>query len=100
MQPNTTQPALMAWSFTSGKESKAASGYYIDLTAHLEAAGFERIPAHSGWQSSYNKTEWWHYQWAADKQSTFQDEVELIGISEKQLKNAGYTDGEMDHAPG
>lgn len=33
----------------------------IDVTAILEANGFERIPAHNGWETSYNKREWWHY---------------------------------------
>ena len=33
----------------------------IDVTAILEAHGFERIPAHAGWETRYNRREWWHY---------------------------------------
>jgi hypothetical protein len=36
-----------------------------------------------------------------DVQKTFQDEMELIGISEKQLFAAGWTtEAELDHPPG
>ncbi len=76
-------------------------GYYFDLTAEIEKGGlFERIPAHGGWDTNYNKTEWWHFQYAPDKQATFQDECELVGISEADLKKAGYTEAEMDRKPG
>ncbi len=33
----------------------------VDVTAILDKNGFERIPAHDGWEKSYNKQEWWHY---------------------------------------
>lgn len=33
----------------------------IDVTAILAAHGFERIPAHAGWEDRYNRREWWHY---------------------------------------
>lgn len=33
----------------------------VDVTAILEKNGFSRIPAHKGWEKSYNKREWWHY---------------------------------------
>ena len=33
----------------------------VDVTAILEKNGFSRIPAHTGWETSYNKREWWHY---------------------------------------
>lgn len=76
-------------------------GYYLDLTAALQLDGlFERIPAHGGWDTNYNKTEWWHFQYAPDKQQTFQDECELIGISEADLKKAGYSEADRDRKPG
>jgi hypothetical protein len=34
---------------------------FVDVTAILSAHGFQRIPAHTGWETSYNKREWWHY---------------------------------------
>jgi hypothetical protein len=66
-------------------------GYYIDLTGWIESTGrFERIAAQSGWQGSYDKTEWWHFQYKLDKQATFLDEMELIGITEAKLKTGGW----------
>jgi len=47
------------------------SGWYFDFTAAAREFGFERIPAWKGWQKSYNRREFWHYQkadgltWAA-----------------------------------
>lgn len=37
-------------------------GYAWDFTEAAEDVGLERIPAWSGWQSSYTKREFWHYQ--------------------------------------
>lgn len=38
------------------------NGYAWDFTEAAESVGLERIPAWSGWQSSYTKKEFWHYQ--------------------------------------
>lgn len=38
------------------------NGYAIDFTKLAEKYGFTRIPAWSGWQSHYNRREFWHYQ--------------------------------------
>jgi len=38
------------------------NGYAWDFTRAAESVGLERIPAWSGWQSSYTKREFWHYQ--------------------------------------
>lgn len=38
------------------------TAYLFDFTAEAEAVGFERIPAWNGWQSHYNRREFWHYQ--------------------------------------
>jgi len=35
---------------------------FIDVTAILEENGFARIKAHKGWENTYNKREWWHYE--------------------------------------
>jgi hypothetical protein len=88
--------------FSTNKQFDIPAGYYIDLTALIESKGtFERIRAQSGWESTYNKTEWWHFQYKLDKQETFLDEMELIGYTEKQLREAGWNTEEMlDHKPG
>jgi len=88
-------------SFAGGAQADVPAGYYINLTEMIEAGGFSRIKAQTGWESSYNKTEWWHFQFNADLQATFQDELELIGYDEKKIRAAGWkTDAELDHAPG
>ena len=93
-----------AYRFGDGATYYIPEGYYIDLSAEIERGGsFERIPAQVGWGPSggaYNKSEWWHFQWVPDKQATFQDECELIGITEKTLRDIGYLDADLDHAPG
>ncbi|MFY0529348.1 peptidoglycan-binding domain-containing protein [Archangium gephyra] len=88
--------------FATNKQYDIPAGYYIDLTEMIESAGtFERIKAQSGWEKTYNKTEWWHFQYKLDKQETFLDEMELIGFTEKQLREAGWETEEMlDHQPG
>jgi hypothetical protein len=88
-------------SFQPNDSFDIPKGYYIDLTEELTKDGvFERIPAHGGWDTNYNKTEWWHFQYAKDKQATFQDECELVGISESDLQKAGYSQSDMDRKPG
>jgi hypothetical protein len=40
------------------------SGYVFDFTAAAESVGFTRVPAWNGWQSRYNRREFWHYQYS------------------------------------
>ena len=91
-----------AFQISGGTTYSLKEGYYVDLTALIESTGkFERIPAQGGWQSTYNKTEWWHFQYKLEKQPTFLDEMELIGYNEAKLKAGGWTSEQMlDHAPG
>lgn len=88
------------WQFLSGRSSPIPRGYYLDLTAILAAYKFDRVPAHEGWESNYLRTEWWHYHYGAEKQETFLDECELVGVSEDNLLRAGYTLEEIDRRPG
>jgi hypothetical protein len=96
--------ALDAYRFGDGATYKIPEGYFIDLTSEIQSGGaFERIHAQSGWGpsgSAYNKSEWWHFQWVRDKEATFQDEVELIGVTEEQLRKIGYSDADLEHRPG
>lgn len=47
------------------------SAFLFDFTEAAERIGFKRIPAWTGWQTHYNRKEFWHYQhdegltWAA-----------------------------------
>ncbi len=80
---------------------KTPQGQRLDLTAEIEREGlFERIPAQNGWEQDARKKEWWHFQWVPGKQKTFQDECELVGITEQQLRAFGYTYADLDHVPG
>lgn len=38
------------------------TAWLVDFTAIAESLNFMRIPAWSGWQSKYNRREFWHYQ--------------------------------------
>ena len=38
------------------------SAYVFDFTAAAEGVGWERIPAQQGWEYSWKKKEFWHYQ--------------------------------------
>lgn len=40
----------------------STNGFVYDFTAAAESVGFVRIPAWSGWQTKYNRREWWHYE--------------------------------------
>jgi len=93
--------ALAVYHFWNNQESPIPAGYYFDLTAELEGGEqFERIRSQEGWQQDTRRAEWWHYQWVPDQQATFQDEAELIGITESELRAFGYADADLDHVPG
>lgn len=74
----------------------------MDLTKVIESfRTFERIKAQNNWSHNYDKTEWWHFQYCVDKQATFSDELELIGVSESRLRTCGWsTDAQLDRKPG
>src|ERR1035437_8518818 len=97
-----TKDEIKYWDFVERKEHSLHPGvYFLDLTDEIESGGkFERIHAQGGWDTTYNQTEWWHFQYVPNKQETFQDECELVGYSEKDLKNAGYSEADMDRRPG
>jgi hypothetical protein len=90
------------YDFKPATENWFPPGYYVDLTAIIESTNqFERIHAQNGWQGTYNKAEWWHFQYKLGKQPTFLDEMELIGVDEARLRACGWTtDAMLDHAPG
>jgi hypothetical protein len=106
VQQNGSQGVLIGdgkvrtWRAGLRGEAFLPRGYYVDLTSLLETVQFERIAAHEGWEKYDIYSEWWHYQYGVDKQATFLEECELVGISEKRLLEANYTFDEMDGEPG
>jgi hypothetical protein len=96
------EPSAIAFhNFATHSDDPLPDGYYVDLTAEIERGGlFERIAAQAGWEHDTRMSEWWHFQWVPEKQQTFQDECELIGIAEQQLRAFGYADADLDHPPG
>jgi hypothetical protein len=36
--------------------------WYVDVTAIFTEFGFTRIAAHTGWEKTQSKMEWWHYE--------------------------------------
>lgn len=84
-------------------------GYYVDLTKLVTEDGyFENIRAVEGWDDTTvpqlkreKKIEWWHFQYTKDKQKSFLDEMELIGVSEIDLLKSGKrTVDSIDKSPG
>lgn len=84
-------------------------GYYVDLTKLITEDGyFENIRAVEGWDDTTvpqlqreKKIEWWHFQYTKDKQKSFLDEMELIGVSEIDLLKSGKrTVDSVDKKPG
>ena len=43
------------------------TAFLFDFTEAAERLGFRRIPAWSGWQKSWNRREFWHYQYDQGK---------------------------------
>lgn len=100
---------ITCWDPGAEEEYPIREGYYINLTDTLQQAKiFSRIHAQSAWNNQkkskkvrYDSHEWWHFQYTIDIQSTFQDELELVGFNEQQIRNAGWkTDDELDNKPG
>ena len=55
------------------------SAYVFDFTAAAESVGWERIPAQEGWEYSWKKKEFWHYQ----LKSTFLGEAEAAAAADQ-----------------
>jgi hypothetical protein len=86
--------------FGANTEAWIPEGYYVDLTAFLQDRNFVRIPAWRNFLTNPKGLEWWHFHYSEAIQDTFLDEMELIGVNEQQLRNAGWTQTELDGRPG
>ena len=91
---------VRGWRAFARGEISLPTGWYVDLTELLGGFGFQRVKAHEGWERWDIRSEWWHYYHTVDLQGTFLDECELVGLSEKRLRLAGYSMAEMDSEPG
>lgn len=86
--------------YHSLKVTKVPAGWYVNLTKVLADEGFDRIGAQSGWKKSAIKMEWWHFNYTGGLKPTFREEMAVVGISKKELKDKGWTDAEMERKPG
>ncbi len=55
------------------------SAYFFDFTNAAEGVGWERIPAQKGWEYSWKKKEFWHYQ----LKSSFSERTEATADTKK-----------------
>jgi hypothetical protein len=88
------------YQFYNNMEASIPEGFYLDITKFLADRQFQRIPAHDNYKTTSKGLEWWHFHFTKDLQETFLDEMELIGVTEAQLKHAGWTEAEMDQPAG
>lgn len=100
-------PALKKYYGTDHKEATFPPGYYVDVTAIIEANGFSPIPAHDNWQSYGRSWEWWHFNYSLASWGTFLDECELVTDpagdvhGEARLRGLSWpTDNDLDAHPG
>lgn len=97
----TKAEKIKYYSFWAKKEIDLPEAYYMDLTEKLKSAGFNRIRAHANWETNPKGAEWWHFHYDKQLQETFQDEMELIGIDEANLRRNGWdTEAKLDRKPG
>lgn len=57
------------------------AAYFSDFTRMAESMLFQRIPAWNGWQSHYNRREFWHYQFNPAQLSWDEAMIQLKGKS-------------------
>jgi hypothetical protein len=93
----------------SAHEFAAPDGWYLDLSAVMEAHGLMRIRRHSDWATNARAWEWWHYQFqpelppGAEEDLGFGEYVQIFGVHEFKLRNQhdGWPNHEdIRHRPG
>lgn len=77
----------------------SVNAYVFDFTGAAEMQGFKRIPAWQGWQTYYNRREFWHYQfdegltWAAAmsqlSDSPNDEQRTTIGLNDRDQNTGG-----------
>jgi hypothetical protein len=75
-------------------------GYVVDFTEEAEKLGFERIPAWNGWQTSYNRQEFWHYQKMKEEGKTLTWDDAMLQLIGKRRPPTLQVYGLNDRGPG
>jgi len=92
---------------TDMEDVTAKEGWYVDVTAILEAEGLKRINRRGSWLTDPEGWEWWHYQYepalppgAADP-PTFGEYLQLYGVHEALLRAVDWSRHEdIEHKAG
>jgi hypothetical protein len=79
---------------TSFLRVTAREGWYVDITAVMEAHNLMRIARKSDWVTDPKGWEFWHYQFEPPlppgaTELRFSEYLQLIGVHEYQLRNVG-----------
>lgn len=58
-----------------------------------------KVPVIASEASGVKRAGWWHFQYTADLERSWLDEMEAIGINEATLVEKGWTLSAMDRRP-
>lgn len=82
---------INAWYFnwkSNCFEKKEVSKRLIDITYLFDKYGLKGIKCLKGWESSYYRSEWWHFQ--KKQTSDWYSEMQKIGFTPEYLDYMGY----------
>jgi len=92
---------------TDVEDVTAKEGWYVDVTAILEAEGLKRINRRGSWLTDPEGWEWWHYQYepalppGAVDPPTFGEYLQLYGVHEALLRAVDWSRHEdIEHKAG
>jgi peptidoglycan hydrolase-like protein with peptidoglycan-binding domain len=76
------------WAHGNGGSTRAANGFFVNITNIAQNHGIDRISARGTWANSYMATEWWHFQYEQGLQnSSWGQEMNVIGYTNNDLRN-------------
>lgn len=72
------------------------SGFCIDFTELAFRHGFTRIPAWNGWQNSYNRREFWHYENMSENGKKLTWDEAMLALKDKTRSDDNKVYGPND----
>ncbi len=73
--------------------------YFVDFTKLAESFNFSRIPAWNGWEKSYNRREFWHYQDMIENGRTLTWDEAMLLLKGKTREPDARVYGKNDRGP-